>query len=330
MIRKKSFKLARCTFGLGLCQSRITIYYRKVRPVITIMPVFKPAEWVAPKTIEEATDLLSKRKAKVIAGGTGVYELAKRGMLPETEVIVDLLNLNLDYVRVDGSTLKIGAMSKFTWLLKQPVFQKPELGGLLDSMKNVKPVQVRNVATAGGAISISLPFLDFAPSTLAFDANVVLVGAGGKQRVVPVERFYLDYLLPDLKKSEILTEIQIPIIPSSGSAFEKLGRTSGDFALVNVTARLTFDKGGKCNDVRLSYGAVANTPIRAKKAEGVLKGQKLTKELVAKATDALSEIEPTPSIHGSPWYKKEISKVLTRNVVYKAAERAGFPIAEAK
>ena len=294
------------------------------------MPVFKPAEWVAPKTIEEATDLLSKRKAKVIAGGTGVYELAKRGMLPETEVIVDLLNLNLDYVRVDGSTLKIGAMSKFTWLLKQPVFQKPELGGLLDSMKNVKPVQVRNVATAGGAISISLPFLDFAPSTLAFDANVVLVGAGGKQRVVPVERFYLDYLLPDLKKSEILTEIQIPIIPSSGSAFEKLGRTSGDFALVNATARLTFDKGGKCNDVRLSYGAVANTPIRAKKAEGVLKGQKLTKELVAKATDALSEIEPTPSIHGSPWYKKEISKVLTRNVVYKAAERAGFPIAEAK
>lgn len=290
------------------------------------MPVFKPAEWVAPKTIEEATDLLSKRKSRIIAGGTGVYELAKRGMLPETDVMVDLINLNLEYVKVDGSTLKIGAMSRFAWLLKQAVFQKPELGGLLDSMKNVKPIQVRNVATAGGAVSISLPFLDFAPSTLAFDANVVLVSAGGKQRVLPVEKFYLDYLLPDLRKSEILTEIQIPIIPSSGSAFAKLGRTSGDFALVNVTARLTFDKGGKCNDARLSMGAVANVPIRAKKAENVLKGQKLSQELVLKATEALSEIEPTPSVHGSPWYKKEISKVLTRDVVYKAAERAGFPV----
>ena len=290
------------------------------------MPVFKPAEWIAPKTIEEATDLLSKRKSRIIAGGTGVYELAKRGMLPETDVMVDLINLNLEYVKVDGSTLKIGAMSRFAWLLKQTVFQKPELGGLLDSMKNVKPIQVRNVATAGGAVSISLPFLDFAPSTLAFDANVVLVSAGGKQRVLPVEKFYLDYLLPDLRKSEILTEIQIPIIPSSGSAFAKLGRTSGDFALVNVTVRLTFDNGGKCNDARLSMGAVANVPIRAKKAENVLKGQKLSKELVLKATEALSEIEPTPSVHGSPWYKKEISKVLTRDVVYKAAERAGFPV----
>ena len=171
-------------------------------------------------------------------------------------------------------------------------------------MRNVKPIQVRNVATAGGAVSISLPFLDFAPSTLAFDASVVLVSAGGKQRILPVEKFYLDYLLPDLRKGEILTEIQIPIIPSSGSAFAKLGRTSGDFALVNVTARLTFDKGGKCTDARLSMGAVANIPIRAKKTEGVLKGQKLSKELVLKATEALSEIEPTPSIHGSTWYKK--------------------------
>lgn len=290
------------------------------------MPVFKPEEWIAPRTIEEATDLLSKRKARIIAGGTGVYELAKRGMLPETDVMLDLINLNLEYVKVDGSTLKIGAMSRFVWLLKQTIFQRPELGGLLDAMKNVKPIQVRNVATAGGAVSISLPFLDFAPSTLAFDANVVLVSAGGKQRVVPVDKFYLDYLLPDLRKGEILTEIQIPIIPSSGSAFGKLGRTAGDFALVNVTTRLTFDKGGKCNDARISMGAVANTPIRAKKAESVIKGQKLSKELVLKATEALSEIEPTPSIHGSPWYKKEISKTLTRDVLYKAAERAGFPI----
>ncbi len=291
------------------------------------MPIFKPAEWIAPKTVEEALDVLQKRKARIIAGGTGVYELAKRGMLPDAEVLLDLQSLNLEFVRVDGNVLKIGAMSRFTWLLKQAVFQRPELGGLLDSMKNVKPAQVRNVATAGGAISISLPFLDFAPSTLAFDASVVLVGAGGKQRTLTVDKFFLDYLLPDLRKGEILTEIQIPIVPSSGSAFMKLGRTAGDFALVNVCARLTFDKSGKCTDSRISLGGIANTPVRSKKGESALKGQKLTKEIVAKAAEGVSsEFEPTPSVHGSPWYKKEISKTLTRDVVYKAAERAGFPV----
>ncbi|MGI0090435.1 MAG: FAD binding domain-containing protein [Nitrososphaerales archaeon] len=291
------------------------------------MPVFKPAEWVAPKTLEEAVDILQKRKARVIAGGTGIYELAKRGMLPEADVLVDLQSLNLEYVKIEGNALKIGAMSRFTWLLKQAVFQRPELGGLLDSIKNVKPVQVRNVATAGGAISISLPFLDFGPSTLAFDASVLLVGAGGKQRVLSVEKFFLDYLLPDLRKGEILTEIQIPIIPASGSAFAKLGRTSGDFALVNVCARLSFDKGGKCADSRISLGGIANTPVRSKKAESQLKGEKLTKAVVAKAAESASaEFEPTPSVHGSPWYKKEISKTLTRDAVYTAAQRAGFVV----
>lgn len=291
------------------------------------MPLFKPSEWISPKTVEEAVDILQKRRARVIAGGTGVYELAKRGMLPEAEVLVDLQGLNLEYARLDGNTLKIGATSRFTWLLKQQVFQRPELGGLLDSMRNVKPVQVRNVATAGGAISISLPFLDFGPSTLAFDATVVLVGSGGKQRILGVEKFFLDYLLPDLKKGEILTEIQIPIVPQSGSAFAKLGRTSGDFALVNVCARLTFDTNGKCADSRISLGGIANTAVRSKKGEAALKGQKLTKEVVTKAAEAASsEFEPTSSVHGSPWYKKEITKTLTRDVIQKAAERAGFPV----
>lgn len=291
------------------------------------MPLFKPSEWISPKNIEEAVDILQKRRARIIAGGTGVYELAKRGMLPDAEVLIDLQGLNLEYCKVDGDTLKIGAMSRFAWLLKQQVFQRPELGGILDSMKNVKPVQVRNVATAGGAISISLPFLDFAPSTLAFDANVVLIGAGGKQRILGLEKFFLDYLLPDLKKAEILTEIQIPIVPQTGSAFAKLGRTAGDFALVNVCARLTFDKNGKCSDSRISLGGIANVPVRSKNGEGCLKGQKLTAETVRKAAEAVSsEFEPTSSVHGSPWYKKEISKTLTRDVIHRAAERAGLPV----
>ena len=118
------------------------------------MPLFNPSEWISPKTVDEVVDILQKRKARIIAGGTGVYELAKRGMLPETEVLVDLQGLNLEYAKIDGTTLKVGAMSRFTWLLKQQVFQRPELGGLLDSMKNVKPIQVRNVATAGGQLHL--------------------------------------------------------------------------------------------------------------------------------------------------------------------------------
>lgn len=287
---------------------------------------FHPTEWVSPKTVEEATKLLKEKRARPVAGGTGFYELVKRGMLPEVDVLVDLQGLGLEYVRTEGGFLKIGAGSRFSFLQRQAALERKDLAGLREAISNVKPVQVRNAATAGGAVSISIPFLDFPPAVLGFDGRLVLAGPEGKQRIVPVSSFWLDYLLPDLRRGELLTEIQIPLSDTNTtSAFLKLGRTEGDFALVNVCARTTFDKGGKCVAATIALGGVANTPVRQPKVEEALTGRTLTRETVVGATDPLKDLNPTPSVHGSAWYKREISKVLVRDAVLSCAERAGLP-----
>jgi CO/xanthine dehydrogenase FAD-binding subunit len=286
---------------------------------------FRPTEWISPKTVEEATKLLKEKRARVVAGGTGLYELAKRGMLPDIDVLVDLQSLGLEYTKVESGLLKIGAASRFHWLLQQDSLNRKDLAGLREAIANVKPVQVKNVATAGGALSISIPFLDFPPAVLGLEGKVVLTNAEGKQRVVPVSSFWLDYLLPDIRKGELLTEIQIPLSDQNAtSAFLKLGRTGGDFALVNVCAKTTFENDGRCKHAVVALGGVANTPVREPKLEAALVGQKLSKEAIQKSTAGLDGLNPTPSIHGSSWYKREIAKVLVRDALLICAERAGF------
>ncbi|HEV2139287.1 MAG TPA: FAD binding domain-containing protein [Nitrososphaerales archaeon] len=287
---------------------------------------FRPVEWASPKTIEEATKILKEKRARLVAGGTGLYELAKRGMLPDTDVLVDLQGLNLEYVKVEAGTLKIGAGSRFVWLLQQEPMKRKDLAGLTEAVSNVKPVQVRNVATAGGALSLSIPFLDFPPAVLGMEGRVVLSGSEGKQRILPVSNFWLDYLLPDLRKGELLTEVQIPLDDhNTTSTFTKLGRTEGDFALVNVCAKATFAKDGRYEKVVIALGGVANTPVRQPKVESALLGQRAGKQAVSKAVGALDDLNPSPSVHGSPWYKREIAKVLVRDALFSCAEKAGFP-----
>ena len=290
------------------------------------MTRFRPNEWLSPKSKQEAATELKNKKGKVVAGGTGLYELAKRGMMSETDALIDILGMGMEYAKVEDGHLKIGATSRFAWLLKQDSLERPDLVGLREAIASIKPVQVSNVATAGGAVCISIPFLDFPPAVLGFGSKLVLVNSSGKERILPASNFWLDYLLPDLRKDEILTEIQVPLTDmKTGSAFMKLGRTAGDFALVNVCTRLTFEN-GKCKEAAIALGGIANVPVRHKKAEDMLVGKAITKELVLKAAETLGELEPTPSVHGSPWYKREISKVLVRDALLKSAERGGVSI----
>lgn len=287
---------------------------------------FRPVEWVTPSTVEEATRILKEKRARPISGGTGLYELAKRGMLPDTDALVDLESLALEFVKVENGTLRIGAGSRFSWLLNQEVIQRQDLVGFKEGISSVKPIQVRNAATVGGAVSISIPFLDFPPAALGFDASVVLAGPEGKERVVPIRNFWLDYLLPDIRKGELVTELRVPLSnQNTGSAFVKLGRAAGDFALVNVCTRLVVDK-DKCKEAIIALGGVANTPVRQERTENVLRGQKITKDVILKAAETLNELNPVPSIHGSSWYKREIAKIMVRDALTKSAERAGVSI----
>ena len=289
------------------------------------MPLFRPKDYFKPQSLNETVELLAKYgdKAKLLAGGTTLYELAKRGMIPEVEALIDMQSLNLEYTKTEDEGLKIGSTSILSDLLAQDVFQQPEYAAIGDALHEIRPPQIRNVATLGGELCASLAFFDMPATALAMDFSLLVLSPTG-ERVISIDKFWIDYFLTTLKKGEVVTEIRVPKPPKgTGSAFLKLGRTAEDFALVNVGARITVEGDGICKEARIGLGGVARVPIRATKVEAGLNGKKLSLSNIVEATKPLEELKPTASIHGGPEYKRAISKVLVRDAVKKAVERLG-------
>jgi CO/xanthine dehydrogenase FAD-binding subunit len=90
-----------------------------------------------------------------------------------------------------------------------------------------------------------------------------------------------------------------------------------DIAIVGVGVWVKSDKSKvksqKCDDVRIVLGAVAPTPVRARKAEEILRGNELTEERIHEAARvAATECNPIDDVRGSAWYRREMVEVLTR------------------
>jgi carbon-monoxide dehydrogenase medium subunit len=87
-----------------------------------------------------------------------------------------------------------------------------------------------------------------------------------------------------------------------------------ELATVGVAVALTLD-----GDVKIVLGAVAPTPIRARQAEAILRGQRLSPELIERAAEAAeSESRPISNVRASAEYRREMVKVLTRRALEQA------------
>jgi carbon-monoxide dehydrogenase medium subunit len=162
------------------------------------------------------------------------------------------------------------------------------------------------------------------PTTLvAADASFTIVRKG-KRRVIPAVDFFTDYFANKLGRTDILTEVTVPVLPArSGSTYMKLSRRAGDFAIVGSAAVVSLGKGDLCKQIRVALGAVGTTPIRALKVEKGLKGKILNDDLIVEASQLASEgVDPPSDIHGSAEYRREMTKVMAKRVIREAWRRA--------
>jgi len=277
--------------------------------------LFRPKECFRPETVEEAVCLLSKHDgAQAIAGGTDLLI----NKPPEIEYLVDISRLPLNYIKEEDG-LKIGAITPIRELENSQLLSGA-YGALSEAARKFGSWAIRNMATVGGNICNAVPSADMPPTLVAMDAKVKLVGAEGTRTILLAEVF-VGNRKNSLKKGELLTEIQVPKLPPhTGVAFIKFARTSVDLALVNVAVRITFE-GEVMKDVRVVVGGgVGPTLVRSKKAEEILKNQKISEGLLEKAAQVVSEeLKPRPtSIRGSGYYKREISKVLLKRAIAQA------------
>ncbi len=161
--------------------------------------VFKPTAFLEPTTLDEACDLLSEygKHARVLAGGTAIYELAKRGLADEVKQLISLRNIPLKYVRRDELGVHVGATTTLAEFMTAPeVVADASLRAVFEALHEIRPMQVQTVATVGGEICTSLPLLDLPPALLAVDTAVVIQGKKGR-RTLPLERI-LSGFLPQL------------------------------------------------------------------------------------------------------------------------------------
>ena len=286
---------------------------------------FHPSDYFAPSTPDEVCSLLMQygKHARLIAGGTAIYELTKRGLADEVKQLISLRNLPLKYVLQNGDGLHIGTMTSLADLARAPeIREDPSLRVVSEALSEIRPNQVRNVATIGGEICTSLPLLDLPPALLAVDTLLIVQGKGGK-RSIPLSTFLVDFFLNALRPGEFLIEALLPKQPArSGSAFMKFGRTAYDFNLVNVATRLSLASDNTCTDARIYLGGVGRVPMRATASENELRGRKIEDGAVDRASEALGAFKAIPQIHGDAEYKRDIARVLVRDCVKRAVVAA--------
>jgi len=285
-----------------------------------------PFEYFAPTTIEETLTLLTEYgyDAKVLAGGQSLIPMMNF-RLAQPAVLIDLNNVSeLSFLRPgDTGGLRIGSMARHVQVERsQLVAERSPL--IYEAMPKIATSQIRNRGTFGGSIAHADPAAELAAVCVALDGRFRLQNKIN-ERWVPASDFFVGMFTTLLEPNELLVEIAIPALPPrTGTAIVEVARRPHDFALVGVTAVVTLDDLGQCQQARLVMLSVGDGPVLADQATGVLIGKPLTPENIRSAANiaASTDIDPGSDIHASADYRRHLVNVLTHRALEQAYERA--------
>lgn len=280
-------------------------------------------DYLEPATLSEAFSLLEQHgdNARVIAGGTSlIIWMRQRLLMPK--VVIGLGRIpEFDTITFDRQQgLRIGAGARHRDIELSPAV-KQHYPLLHETFRKVAQPRIRNMGTIGGNLAGGDPLTDPGASLIALDAELTLASSNAR-RTVSVEDFFVDYYQTALEPGELLTEIRVPPPQRPGWSHIKFTpRSVEDFATVGVAMTLR-GKTGSCEDVRLALNSVASTIVRAKRAEDVLRGQRLSDDLLREAGEiAATEVDPMDDNRGSADYKRDLVKVLVRRAAEQAIQR---------
>jgi carbon-monoxide dehydrogenase medium subunit len=278
----------------------------------------------APETVPEAIALLGQYgdDAKVLSGGQSLIPLM-RFRLAQPGHLVDINNIDgLAYIREEGDTLHIGALTREADLEAEPMIAR-RYPLLNDAIHVIADPLVRNLATVCGNIAHADPANDHPAVMLAYRAEVVAEGPNGR-RVIPIDEFFLDTFVTALAPDEVLVELRIPgPTRDSGGAYQKLERKVGDYAIAGVAVQLDLNADGDVTRSGIGLTNVAPMPIRAVDAEAALNGRTPNENALRDAAElAAAATDPADDNRGPADYKRAVTRTLTQRALRTALERA--------
>ncbi len=246
---------------------------------------------------------------RILAGNTLLNELGKRDLLNEVAAFVDISSLPLKFVNYDSKTgdTRIGAISTFTELLKEPLLDRPQLFALRQALSVVRPVQVRNAATIGGCIGAGLPFLDVPVALLALDARINVLSNDGSERLEEYSN-YCSTLSGGIASGQLITEVKLPSFDASAlSRYARFSTTGLGEAIVNVAVMIIPDEAGKMKRAHVAVGGSGVDMGRMKETEASLSEERMEQSIIERAIDSiLKEVQVTSDLNGSADFKKHV------------------------
>ena len=282
-------------------------------------------EYLRPETIDAAIDMKVEYgpQAKFWAGGTDMMLLWQRRVV-DFDYCIDLTYIpSLRYIEMEGSTLRIGAMSTLDDLdLKSNL--NSALAALGETARLMNTKQTRTIATVGGNLCHASPSADLTPPLIAMGTQVKLQGPEG-ERVIPLDDFHIGVNETALADNEMVKEFIVPHVSEKlAASYNRIARTVVDIALVSSAVCLRMDDTRTIQDAGVVLGAVGPTAIRATDAENVLIGvtlEELGNGTAQKAGEqASSAARAISDIRASQEFRTDMTSVLTERSIRRCAE----------
>ena len=279
-------------------------------------------DYARASSVDNALALLERHgpESLLVAGGHSLLPMMKL-RLARPDWLIDINDLSeLDFILRDKDRMRIGAMNRHTTLL-----ESAELARLFpivtDAERTIADPIVRNRGTIGGSLCQADPAEDLSTVCTVLRAEAVIRGAAG-ERIISMSEFYRGPYETAVAHNELLSEVRFPILPRSGSAYEKVERRVGDWAVAAAGAALSLAADGTISSAAIGLTAVGLVGT-VTDAEAVLVGQKPTEELFVEAGRlAAIACDPLADQRGAIDYKRHLADELTRRVLRRASARA--------
>ena len=281
-----------------------------------------PVDYARATSVEHALELLERLgpESRLIAGGHSLLPMM-RLRLAQPETVIDINGLtDLDYIKVEGDELRIGALTRHATVLESAVVGE-HYAILHDAERRIADPPVRNRGTVGGSFCQADPAEDLSAVGSALKVTLVLTSSRGT-RTIAAREFHAGPYETAIADAEILTEVRIPIRPGAGSAYDKVKRKAGDWAAAGVGAYVVLTD-GEIADAGIGLTAVGAPHFCAEEAEAYLLGKPATEEHIAEAARLAAEAtNPRGDQRGPAEYKRHLAGELTRRVLLRSVERA--------
>jgi aerobic carbon-monoxide dehydrogenase medium subunit len=271
-----------------------------------------PFGYSRPESVDEALSTLAALgpDGKVLAGGQSLLPILSM-RLAAPHHLVDINRLTeLDYVRIDASTVRVGALARHARVLADTAARVAQ-PLLAQALRLVAHATIRNRGTTLGSFVHADPSGEMT-AVLVLLGGSVRVASKSAQRDVPAHEFFLGPLESAVAPGELALEASFPVLgPRSGTAFVEVSRRQGDYAVCGVGALVELDRDGALSSARTAYLSVSATPL-------VLDVSEAGDDFAAAAALAREQVNPEADIHATADYRRHLAGVLTERALREA------------